>query len=333
MANFDNYVSRKGGKSSSVFTLAEIAEMDNLYQEIEDQSLGQQFCQDLAMSFSGAASRSGKSAITWEQVQKWFWDKHKTLHPESVSSPAGLELVVDLDSSTPNNPPDLNSSTPNNPPDLNTSTLSNPPDLNSSTPNNPPDLNSSTPNNLPDLNSSTPNNLLESSKKTFQGDSVMSFHELAFEARSAKDQAWYDVASFLTYRIINTGELEVRVRFSGYQKEDDEWVNVRTRVRERSIPLEPSECHKVKVGDLVLCFQERDFHAVYHDARVVEIHRKQHDQSSCQCVFVVRYDYDNTREDVHLGRICCRPGSSAGAITQSQDEMCKDENWKMSFLY
>lgn len=48
---------------------------------------------------------------------------------------------------------------------------------------------------------------------------------------------------------------EVRVRFSGFGKEEDEWVNVRTGVRERSIPLEPSECEKVKVGDLVLCFQ------------------------------------------------------------------------------
>lgn len=48
---------------------------------------------------------------------------------------------------------------------------------------------------------------------------------------------------------------EVRVRFSGFGKEEDEWVNVRTGVRERSIPLEPSECDKVNVGDLVLCFQ------------------------------------------------------------------------------
>ena len=48
---------------------------------------------------------------------------------------------------------------------------------------------------------------------------------------------------------------EVRVRFAGFGKEDDEWVNVKRGVRVRSIPLEPSECHKVKVGDLVLCFQ------------------------------------------------------------------------------
>ena len=32
-------------------------------------------------------------------------------------------------------------------------------------------------------------------------------------------------------------------------------MNVKRAVRERSIPLEPSECPRVKVGDLVLCFQ------------------------------------------------------------------------------
>lgn len=48
---------------------------------------------------------------------------------------------------------------------------------------------------------------------------------------------------------------EVKVRFSGFGREEDEWVDVRGAVRERSIPLEASECPKVKVGDLVLCFQ------------------------------------------------------------------------------
>lgn len=48
---------------------------------------------------------------------------------------------------------------------------------------------------------------------------------------------------------------EARVRYAGFGKEDDEWVNVKRGVRERSIPLEPSECQKVEEGDLVLCFQ------------------------------------------------------------------------------
>ena len=50
---------------------------------------------------------------------------------------------------------------------------------------------------------------------------------------------------------------EVRVRYHGFGAEEDEWVNVKKDVRERSIPLESSECQKVKVGDLVLCFQVR----------------------------------------------------------------------------
>lgn len=48
---------------------------------------------------------------------------------------------------------------------------------------------------------------------------------------------------------------EVRVRFSGFDNRHDEWVNVNTSVRERSIPVVPSECGRVKVGDLLLCFQ------------------------------------------------------------------------------
>lgn len=48
---------------------------------------------------------------------------------------------------------------------------------------------------------------------------------------------------------------EVLVRFVSLGSEEDEWVNIRKAVRERSVTLEHSECNKVKVGDLVLCFQ------------------------------------------------------------------------------
>ncbi|KAJ7951722.1 Protein SAWADEE HOMEODOMAIN like [Quillaja saponaria] len=129
--------------------------------------------------------------------------------------------------------------------------------------------------------------------------------ELAFEAKSSKDFAWYDVASFLTYRVVSSGELEVRVRYAGFSKDEDEWVNVKRAIRERSIPLEPSECQKVEVGDLVLCFQERENYAVYCDAYVVDILRL-HDRG-CRCNFLVRYDHDNTEEKVMWDRLCCRP--------------------------
>ncbi|XP_024923671.3 protein SAWADEE HOMEODOMAIN HOMOLOG 1-like isoform X4 [Ziziphus jujuba] len=244
--------------SLSEFTLKEIVEMENLYKEVGEQSLDKEFCQDVAMSCK--SSRAGKPSITWEQVHKWFQNKHEGLQAKSKG------------------PTDIS--------------------------------------------------------------------ELAFEAKSLKDNAWYDVASFLSYRVLCSGELEVRVRFSGFGKEEDEWVNVRNAVRERSIPLEPSECHKVNVGDLVLCFQDRENHAIYCDAHVIEIQRKFHDIGDCRCIFVVRYDEDYTVEKVHLGRICSRPAgcdwsantdilafTDANTDIDAQQEMCVDEKLKLSFLY
>ncbi|OVA20233.1 hypothetical protein BVC80_157g27 [Macleaya cordata] len=127
-----------------------------------------------------------------------------------------------------------------------------------------------------------------------KGERLLDISDLEFEAKSSKDGAWYDVALFLTHRILSSGEPEVRVRFVGFGAEEDEWVNVKKAVRERSIPMEPSECQKVQVGDLVLCFQERRDQAIYYDAHVVEIKRRLHDIRGCRCLFLVRYDHDNT---------------------------------------
>ena len=66
-----------------------------------------------------------------------------------------------------------------------------------------------------------------------------------------------NIPSLKFFQVLTTALIlqEVRVRFSGFSYDQDEWVNVKRGVRERSIPLEPSECHRVKVGDLVLCFR------------------------------------------------------------------------------
>ncbi|XP_059457315.1 protein SAWADEE HOMEODOMAIN HOMOLOG 1 [Corylus avellana] len=241
------------------FTIAEIIKLENIFKEIAEQSVGQEFCQDIATSFSCSASRAGKSAITWEQVQTWFQNRQEhsearqeQLEAKVTSSSGALKLFVDTSDAH---------------------------------------ISSNAPESCP----------------TPKGTKVSDISELQFEAKSSKDNAWYDVASFLTYRVASRGELEVRVRFAGFGKHEDEWVNVKRAVRERSIPLEPSECSRVKVGDLVLCFQEREDHAVYCDAYVVEIQRKLHDIRGCRCTFVVRYDHDNTLEKVQLGWICGRP--------------------------
>ncbi|KAK1289409.1 Bet1-like SNARE 1-1 [Acorus calamus] len=150
------------------------------------------------------------------------------------------------------------------------------------------------------------NNALESTSDTRKGDVAVDV-EFEFEARSRKDGAWYDVASFLTHRVHSSGEYEVLVRYVGYGAEEDEWVNVKNAVRERSLPLEPSECCNVKVGDLVLCFQDGRDQAMYYDAHVKEIRQRLHDIRGCRCLFLVHYDHDHTEEQVLLSRLCRRP--------------------------
>ncbi|XP_051119217.1 protein SAWADEE HOMEODOMAIN HOMOLOG 1-like [Andrographis paniculata] len=131
--------------------------------------------------------------------------------------------------------------------------------------------------------------------------------KLEFEARSSQDGAWYDVDAFLSHRVLSSGETEVYVRYLGFGAEEDEWVNVKTDVRERSVALEHYECQKVKVGDQILCFQERQDQARYYDAHVIEIRRRLHDIRGCRCLFLIKYDHDNTQDRVPLTRLCCRP--------------------------
>ncbi|KAM7493357.1 hypothetical protein LguiB_027966 [Lonicera macranthoides] len=139
-----------------------------------------------------------------------------------------------------------------------------------------------------------------------KGEKLPELSELQFEARSTKDGAWYDVDAFVSHRFLSSGEAEVRVRFVGYGSEEDEWVSVKNSVRERSLPLEHSECQKVKVRDVVLCFQERSDQARHYDACILEIQRKLHDVRGCRCLFLIRYQHDNTEERVRLKRLCCR---------------------------
>uniref|UniRef100_A0A453RH51 SAWADEE domain-containing protein n=1 Tax=Aegilops tauschii subsp. strangulata TaxID=200361 RepID=A0A453RH51_AEGTS len=100
---------------------------------------------------------------------------------------------------------------------------------------------------------------------------------------------------------------EVKVRFSGFGPEEDEWINVRKCVRLRSLPCESAECVAVLPGDLILCFQEGKEQALYFDARVLDAQRRRHDVRGCRCRFLVRYDHDHSEEIVPLRKVCRRP--------------------------
>ncbi|XP_056173332.1 protein SAWADEE HOMEODOMAIN HOMOLOG 2 isoform X2 [Syzygium oleosum] len=130
---------------------------------------------------------------------------------------------------------------------------------------------------------------------------------MEFEAKSARDGAWYDVSTFLAHRNLETGDPEVLVRFSGFGAEEDEWVNIRKHVRMRSLPCEASECVAVLPGDLILCFQEGKDQALYFDAHVLDAQRRRHDVRGCRCRFLVRYDHDESEEIVPLRKVCRRP--------------------------
>ncbi|EPS66658.1 hypothetical protein M569_08118, partial [Genlisea aurea] len=128
---------------------------------------------------------------------------------------------------------------------------------------------------------------------------------LEFEARSSKDGAWYDVDTFLSHRLVDSGQSEFLVRYVGFGAEGDEWVNSRNSLRKRSVALGLSDCHKVKIGDGVVCFRESDDHqAKYYDARVVGIETRWHDMRGCRCLFLIRYDHDGVEEKVRLRRLC-----------------------------
>ncbi|RWW15860.1 hypothetical protein GW17_00020285 [Ensete ventricosum] len=88
----------------------------------------------------------------------------------------------------------------------------------------------------------------------------ISFGDRKEKKREREASATYDVSAFLSHRMFDTGDpvilaFEVRVRFSGFGVEEDEWINVRRCVRQRSLPCEAAECVAVLPGDLILCFQ------------------------------------------------------------------------------
>ncbi|XP_062232821.1 protein SAWADEE HOMEODOMAIN HOMOLOG 2-like [Phragmites australis] len=134
----------------------------------------------------------------------------------------------------------------------------------------------------------------------------MEASQIQFEATSAKDGAWYDV-DILSYRLFESGDPEVQVRFSAFGAAEDEWVNLRRCVRQRSLQCRATDCTDVVPGDTVLCFKEGEERALYFDARVVDAQRQRHDLRGCRCRFLVQYEHDQSEEIVPLRMMCHRP--------------------------
>ncbi|KAK6129676.1 hypothetical protein DH2020_036542 [Rehmannia glutinosa] len=227
--------------------------MEKILDESKEQSLDDDFFKKLAKSFNYSNNRAGKPVLKWTEVQSWFQKKQKECLLKETSFDSAKKLPV-----------------------------------------------------FPEI--LTQDKATENLKLP-EGEKGPDLASLEFEARSSTDGAWYDVDTFLSHRFISSGgivssfisndvnishsfrlglhliimriavilKLEVYVRYAGFGAEEDEWVSVKNDVRERSVALEHSECQKVKVGDLVVCFQERQDQARYYDAHVIAIQRRLHD--------------------------------------------------------
>ncbi|KAK3198817.1 hypothetical protein Dsin_022232 [Dipteronia sinensis] len=251
------------------FIQSEVAEMEAILLEHQNAMPLREILIALADKFSESPERKGKIQVQMKQVWNWFQNRRYAIRAKSSKSPGKLNVMP-----MPRDDVALMRSVPQ--------PVANPI--------------------LAPVPAAVPASVSASSGRVASETTFMEF-----EAKSARDGAWYDVAAFLGHRILETGDAEVQVRFAGFGPEEDEWVNVKRHVRQRSLPCEASECVAVLPGDLILCFQEGKDQALYFDAHVLDAQRRRHDVRGCRCRFLVRYDHDQSEEIVPLRKVCRRP--------------------------
>ncbi|XP_021894735.1 protein SAWADEE HOMEODOMAIN HOMOLOG 2 isoform X1 [Carica papaya] len=242
------------------FTQTEVAEMEAILQQHNNAMPLRDILVGLAERFSESADRKGKIAVQFKQVWNWFQNRRYAIRAKSSKAPGKLNV-----SSMPRDDPPL----VRNMPQPLVAPI-------------PTPMPAHMPAQIPAP--SVPSMVRSASESSY----------LEFEAKSARDGAWYDVQMFLSHRNLDAGDPEVQVRFAGFGPEEDEWVNVKKHVRQRSLPCEAAECVAVLPGDLILCFQEGKDQALYFDAHVLDAQRRRHDVRGCRCRFLVRYDHDQT---------------------------------------
>ncbi|XP_071691922.1 uncharacterized protein [Rutidosis leptorrhynchoides] len=270
------------------FTQAEIAEMESILQAHKVAMPERQVLVSLAEKFSNSEERVGKMEVQMKQVWNWFQNRRYAIRAKASKSPGKLDItqMPQHDSGMIKVAPQ-----PTQPLAASSAVRTMP-----QVPQHPT-VPLASVRTFPQAPQHPP---------AYSGR-VTDNSQMEYEAKSARDGAWYDVSLFLSHRGLDTGDPEVLVRFAGFGAEEDEWVNVRKNVRQRSLPCESSECVAVLPADLILCFQEGKEQALYFDAHVLDAQRRRHDVRGCRCRFLVRYDHDQSEEIVALRKICRRP--------------------------
>ncbi|KAG6421376.1 hypothetical protein SASPL_117927 [Salvia splendens] len=272
------------GGPSFRFNPVEVGEMEAILQAHNYTVPSREILEALAQRFSNSADRAGKVEVSGKQVWNWFQNRRYALRARaartSVPGEGNMGGVPRDDQSVVRNVPQAPQPQVSLPPPAPTNMARS----------------------MPQFPQPLPAQSAQNASRSVSENSLMEF-----EAKSARDGAWYDVASFLSHRSLESGDPEAMVRFAGFGPEEDEWVNIRKHIRQRSLPCESLECVAVLPGDLILCFQEGKEQALYFDAHVLDAQRRRHDVRGCRCRFLVRYDHDQSEEIVPLRKICRRP--------------------------
>ncbi|CAI0441001.1 unnamed protein product [Linum tenue] len=258
------------------FTHAEVAEMEAILQHHKQVMPAREVLVALAERFSESPERKGKISVQMKQVWNWFQNRRYAIRAKQSKSPAKLNI-------TPVQRDDLH-------------TIKNVPQPVAT----PASIHATT-------SMAAPSALPFLCTVSIPGRVTPENTYMEFEAKSARDGAWWSFNNLLSHLILLGEFQEVLVRFSGFGPDEDEWLNVRKSVRQRSLPCEASECVAVLPGDLILCFQEGKDQALYYDAHVLDAQRRRHDVRGCRCRFLVRYDHDQSEEIVPLRKVCRRP--------------------------
>ncbi|CAH9100021.1 unnamed protein product [Cuscuta europaea] len=282
------------GGPSFRFNPTEVAEMEAVLQGHNTQVPAREVLVSLAEKFSASPERRGKFVVQMKQVWNWFQNRRYAIRAKTFKAPTPPSKVTAP--VMPQSEPTIVRTVPQVPQPSHPAAVT-----------------------VKPMTQAHQGPQAIAAPSASAGRNGSDNSQMEFEAKSARDGAWYDVSKFLSHKSMETGDPEVLVRFAGFGSEEDEWVNVRKNVRQRSLPCESSECVAVLPGDLILCFQEGKEQALYFDAHVLDAQRRRHDIRGCRCRFLVRYDHDQSEEIVPLRKICRRPETDYRLEQQNTD--------------
>ncbi|GKV16441.1 hypothetical protein SLEP1_g27081 [Rubroshorea leprosula] len=154
------------------FTANEVAEMEAILQEHHNGMPSKEMLTSLAEKFSESADRKGKIVVQFKQIWNWFQNRRYAIRAKLSKVPGKLNVSsIPRDESVPvrNVPQPVAASIP---------------------------AHMTAP-----MATSVPPALVATAGRASSETSFMEF-----EAKSARDGAWYDVATFLAHRYLDTGD-------------------------------------------------------------------------------------------------------------------------------